>query len=64
MAYMIIIYLLLSIGVGQTTQQQRNYQETYLQSSTIVDAHLVANDPRFPASHTIRNNHNSRRKEK
>jgi hypothetical protein len=38
MTYMMIIFLLLSAGIGQTTQQQSAYRDTYQQNRTIVDA--------------------------
>jgi hypothetical protein len=51
MSYMIIIYLLLSMGVGTTTQEQSRYGTSYLQNGTIEDAHLVQDDPRFPSDY-------------
>lgn len=54
MSFMIIIYLLLSIGVGQTVQQQIDYRDTYLQNGSIRDAPLVKGDPRFPADYNPR----------
>ena len=48
MSYIIIIYLLLSQGIGQTTQQQLAYQASYKENGTVVDAPLVQDDPRFP----------------
>lgn len=52
MDYMILIFLLLSIGVGQTTYQQQAYSQSYIANGTVSDACLVKDDPRFPASYT------------
>lgn len=48
MPYMILIYLLLNAGIGQTVQQQRAYATSWSQNHTIVDACKVKNDPNFP----------------
>jgi hypothetical protein len=54
MEYMIIIFLLLSIHVGETTQAQLGYQQSYVRMGIISDAYLVACDPRFPQSYADR----------
>jgi len=51
MSYIIIIYLLGLQGIGTTTQQQLAYRDSYTQHSTISDAHLVQDDPRFPSDY-------------
>lgn len=48
MWYITVIFLLLNIGVGHTTQEQHRYQQSYTTTGTIPDAHLVQDDPRFP----------------
>lgn len=55
MEYIVIVYLLLSMRIGETVQEQRNYQEAYVENQTIPDAHLVQDDPRFPQSYRDRN---------
>lgn len=51
MSYMIIIFLLMNIGVGFTTQEQRAYMEGYVERGVVQDASLVRDNPQFPTDY-------------